>query len=66
MADQLFPVFTVHCFWGWCQHVERDLDPYAVHGAMEAHYDAEHQADIAAIAGPVRVTVIPGAEWVMP
>lgn len=62
----LFPVVVVHCFWGRCPHVERSLDPYAAHDAMERHYAAAHGDDIAALTGPVRVTVIPGATWVMP
>ena len=49
MADALFALVVVHCFWGWCGHAETGLDPYAVHDQMEAHYRARHQADIAAI-----------------
>ena len=22
MTDALFPLVVVHCFWGWCDHVE--------------------------------------------
>lgn len=62
----LFPLVTVHCFWAWCGHVERGLDPYVVRDQMEAHYAAEHRADIAAITGPARFVVIPGYWWDMP
>ena len=61
----LFPVVVVHCFFGWCSHVERGLDPVAVHDQMEVHYRAGHQGDIAAITGPWRVVVIPGVELVI-
>lgn len=62
MADALFEVLVVHCFFG-CGHVVRGLDPRENHAAMEAHYAARHQAQIGAIIGPDRVTVIPGVYW---
>jgi hypothetical protein len=62
----LFSVVVVHCFWGRCGHVERGLDPVAVHDAMEAHYAAAHRGELAALTGPVRVVVIPGVTWEMP
>ena len=66
MAEPLIPLITVHCFFGSrCGHTEQGVDPREVHGAMEGHYQASHQADIAAITGPVRVRVIPGVWWVM-
>lgn len=49
MTGGLFPVITVHCFFARCGHAERGLDPYVVHDAMEAHYAAQHQADISAL-----------------
>jgi hypothetical protein len=61
----LFDVVTVHCFWAWCGHVERGLDPQAVHDQMEAHYAARHADDLAGLTGPWVVTVIPGAHWVI-
>lgn len=42
----LFDVLTVHCFWGWCVHVETGLDPDVVHAAMEEHYETAHRADL--------------------
>jgi hypothetical protein len=66
VAEPLFPLITVCCFWGWCGHVETGFAPAAVHDQMEHHYRTEHQADIAALVGPIRVTVIPGAYWEMP
>jgi hypothetical protein len=45
----LIPRFVVHCFWMRCRHTETGLDPAAVHDAMEAHYDRDHQADLAAL-----------------
>ncbi len=65
MTEPLIPLIAVHCFFGRCGHTEQGLDPHEVHDAMEAHYSTAHQADIAMITGPFRVTVIPGATWVM-
>lgn len=61
--DPLFPVVTVHCFWGWCPHTERGLNPVQVHDQIETHYTADHAEDIRAIIGPYRVPVIRGAWW---
>jgi hypothetical protein len=44
----------VHCFWGWCGHVETGTDPAAVHDQMEAHYRARHRADLAALGYPLQ------------
>jgi hypothetical protein len=43
----LFPSYTVHCFFGWCEHIERDdaIDGDR-HERMEAHYRRSHSADI--------------------
>lgn len=42
----LFPTFTVHCFWDWCDHTVTTPNPYQSHDAMEAHYREQHRADL--------------------
>lgn len=44
--NDLFPIYTAHCFFSSCPHVERGLDPAAVHDAVERHYQAEHARQI--------------------
>jgi hypothetical protein len=41
MQAALFPI-AVHCFFGWCDHVVREVEPRAAHDAMEAHYAKQH------------------------
>jgi hypothetical protein len=65
MPDALFPVTVVRCFFGWCGHVETALDPAAAHAAMQAHYDEDHDGDLAELTGPVWVRVLPGTWWVI-
>ena len=43
----LLDVFTVHCFWGWCDHTVQDFDSEAASRKMQAHYDEKHQDDLA-------------------
>jgi hypothetical protein len=48
-VEALFPLVVVHCFWGWCGHVETGFAPEGVHDQMEHHYRTSHQADIAVL-----------------
>jgi hypothetical protein len=51
MQAALFPI-AVHCFFGWCAHVVRELDPQAAHDVMECHYRASHTQDIEQLIRP--------------
>lgn len=48
MQPTLFPVVTVHCFFG-CAHVVTAADPNEAHDRMEDHYDGAHRADLDAL-----------------
>lgn len=50
----LLPVFTVHCFFGTCTHVEREFDSSAASAAMQHHYDVEHVDDLTRMGYPPR------------
>lgn len=45
----LIPLFTVHCFWAKCSHVEQDIDSYTASRRMQAHYDEAHEDDLVAL-----------------
>lgn len=49
IADE--PLITVHCFFGWCEHVVRLPDPVEAHEEMERHYTAKHVSDIDRLVG---------------
>ena len=40
---------TIHCFWRACSYIVEHSDPVEGSRIMQAHYDAEHEDDLAAL-----------------
>lgn len=51
-TDTLLSIFAVHCFFGSCPHVVRELDPHTASRVMQAHYDEKHVDDLTRLGYP--------------